>query len=124
MKEKSPEEKQLSLLRLQTVMIALILILILLAVLFLFGKVNEVMALVRQVDISEVNEAVTSLKTAAETLSQVDMEALNGGIRDLSSAAGNLGQLDFGKLTRFMDSLEDLSAQMDNVSSFFKAFMR
>ena len=124
MKEKSPEEKQLFLMKLQTAMIGLILILILAAVIFLAGRVNEVMETVRQVDISQVNKAVGSLKEAAETLSQVDMNALNSGIQDLSGAAEDLSQLDFQKLTRFMDSLEDLSTQMDAVSSFFKTFMR
>ena len=119
-----PMKQQLMLMRLQTILILLILILIALSAAFLFGKVSEVMAVVNGIDVQEINSAVTSLKTAADTLSEVDTGSLNSGIRDLSLAAEGLSQLDFQKLQSFMDSLETFSRQMDEISSFFSKFLK
>ena len=118
-----PNRQQLTLLRLQTVLILLILILIAVFVFFLLGKVNAVMAVVDQIDVQEINSAVTSLKTAADTLSQVDTASLNSGIQDLSLAAEDLSALDFQKLQSFMDSQESFSKQMDGISTFFSKFL-
>ena len=122
--QKTPQEKQLTMMKVQTLLVLLILILIALFVFFLIGKVNTAMAFVEQVDVDALNGAVTSLTAAADTLSKVDTESLNAGIRDLSSAAEGLGQLDFQKLGKFMDSLEVFSQQMDGISSFFSKFLK
>ena len=121
---KSPESQQLFLLRLQTFMIFLILLLMIGAVLFLVIKGNQVTALVESIDTVQLNDAVASLKTAADTLGTLDTETLNQGIADISAAAENLGQVDFQKLTDFMDSLETLGAQMELISGFFSGFLK
>ena len=122
--QKTPEQQQLFHLRLQTLMIFIILLLILAAVSFLLIKGNEIFTLVNRIDTGEINQAVSSLKTAADTLGSLDTEKLNAGIGDLSATAQNLSQLDFSKLEAFMDSLENLGNQMDAVSSFFGSFLR
>ena len=124
MNEKSPQDRQLLLMRLQTVMIALILILILGFVLFLAGKVTQVMGIVQQIDMVQVNGAVASLKSAADQLSQVDVETLNEGIQGISDAAGELSELDFQQLSGFLTSLEDLSKEIDGVSGLLKGLFR
>lgn len=122
--KKTTEQKQLFLLRLQTLMIFVILLLILSAVLFLFMKGNEISALVQSIDTAQINQAVGSLKTAADTLGALDTEKLNAGIGDLSATAENLSQLDFEKLESFMESMEGLGKQMDLISGFFGSFLK
>ena len=116
--------KQLFLLRLQTLMLFVILLLVLTAVLFLVIKGNEISALVHSIDTVQINEAVGSLKTAADTLGALDTEKLNAGIGDLTAAAENLRELDFEKLKNFMDSMEELGKQMDLISGFFGTFLK
>ena len=113
--KQSPEARQLRLIRLQTIMIACILVLILAFVLFLGLKVNTVMEVVEQLDVTQLNAAVASLKAAADKLAAVDIDSLNAGIQGLADAAGQLSQLDFEKLNTFMESLETLADWAETV---------
>ena len=123
-KTRTPEEKQLRLMRLQTAMLVLILLLIAALVFFVIGKVNTVVAMVQQVDVQQINDTVLSLKNAADNLGNVDMDSLNAAIGSLSDTAGQISRLDFQKLSDFMDSLDTLGEQMDGVSQFFSNFLR
>ncbi len=120
---KTPEEKQLQMMKIQTVMIAGILVLILAFVLFMAFKVNDIMAMAEQLDLDELNAAVSSLKSAADKLSAVDVDSLNSGIASLSETAGELSSLDFQKLNIFMNSLEGMSKEMDALTKVFKGFL-
>ena len=123
MKQKSPEEKKLFFLKLQTIFTCLILLLVAAGVIFLMVKVDSITDLAQMLDMGKVNGALGSLQEAADVMSEIDTAALNGGIEELAAASEKLGDLDFQKITKFMDSLEDLSVQMDRVTGFFKTFM-
>ena len=118
--KRTPEEQQLRMIKIQTVMIAAILVLVLVFVLVMVTKVSDVVAIVQQIDPEQINGAVASLRAAADRLASVDMDSLNSGIRGLSDAADELSTLDFEKLAGFMDSLETMGKQMDAVSNLFK----
>lgn len=121
---RTTEEKQLTLMRIQTGLLVGILILIALFVIFVLLAVQDGMDLLHQLDMGQLNAAVTSLKTAADKLSAVDIQSLNSAIGDLSMAAEDLSTLDFEKLAGFMDSLETMGKQMDAVSGFFQGFLK
>ena len=118
--EKTAAEKQLTWIRIQTLMIALILILVGLCVFVMVSNVAEVMNLVEEFDLEQLNDAVGSLKTAADKLAQVDVHSLNSGIQELADTAEKLSEVDVEQLISFMDSLEEMSAQMDSFSGIFK----
>ena len=71
------QEKQLRLMRLQTVLLAAILVLLAVAGLFLMKQVNDLSAVVAQVDMDSINRAIAGLETAAGSLSQLDAQMLN-----------------------------------------------
>lgn len=123
-KERTPEQKQLMMMKLQTAMIGLILLLILIFVLFLTVRVNDVMAILEQVDPVRLNQTAGSLKSAADQMAGMDVEALNAAISNIADAAGKLGDLDTQKLNSFMESLETLGTQMDRVSEVLKGLFR
>ena len=110
---KSPQEKQLTLMKIQLAATVGILVLILLFVLFCAVKLGGVAAQLQDLDLQQLNEAVASFKNAADNLARVDTEAINEGIQGLSDAAEQLEELDVTKLNRFMNSLDAVADQMD-----------
>ena len=106
------QEKQLKLLRLQTVLLVCILVILLAAGLFLVKQVMDLSAMVSRVDMEAINRTIADLETAAKGLSQLDAEVLNETVAALKIAAGNLGDVNMGSLN---DAVEALSGAADTL---------
>lgn len=147
-KEKTVEEQQLKMLKLQTGILTAMLVFFVILGIVLAGKavnvMNQAMGVMEQVqsldldtinstvvalqdaalelqnvDMETLNKAVGSLKGAAENLTAVDMEAINEGIRSLSEAANNLDGLDIKQLNALITSLDTVAARMEKTSAAF-----
>ena len=99
------QDKQLRLMRLQTVLLAAILVLLVVTGLFLMKQINDLSAVVAQVDMESINRNIAELETAAGSLSQLDAQVLNETVAALKIAAGNLGAVDMGSLNQAVDAL-------------------
>ena len=88
--DQTTQNKQLRLMQLQTLLLAAILILLAAAALFLTAQIRDVGELVQQLDMGEINSAITAMTAAAEDLSNVDVEALNQLVASLETVAANL----------------------------------
>jgi len=133
------QEKQLKLMRLQTILLVCILVLLLAAGLFLVKQVTQLGTVVARVDIDAINrtiaeletaaanlgeldaevldQTVEALKAAAENLGAVDMDSLNLAIASLSGAAENLKELDIASFNSLITSLETASANLEKATS-------
>lgn len=109
------QEKQLRLMRLQTVLLAAILVLLAVAGLFLMKQVNDLSAVVAQVDMDSINRAIAGLETAAGSLSQLDAQMLNETVAALRMAAGNLGAVDMGSLNQAVDALSGAAVTLKDL---------
>ena len=101
------QEKQLKLMRLQTILLVCILVILLAAGLFLVKQIQNLNAVVAQVDIQSINNTIAELETAAAGLSELDAEVLNETVAALKIAAGNLGNVDMGSLNQAVDALSE-----------------
>lgn len=138
------QKTQLTLMKIQTGLIAGVLVLLFAVGMFVVGQINTLMNTIdlnrvnatvaslqttaeklEEIDVKTIEGAIDSLKGAAENLSQTDIEAINEGIRSLSTAANNLNGLDVDEMNELIKSLETVAAQMEKTTSVFaKVFGR
>ena len=133
--EKNTQEKQLAMMRIQTLLLVCILVLLVISAVFLFGQFSRLTATVSQLDLDQVNrlveelsdvanqlsamdgaalnETVRSLQKAADNLTAVDMNSLNEAVNALSGAANTLKKLDIAGLNDLVASLETVAARLD-----------
>lgn len=143
--EKTVQQRQLSLMRVQSALLAAILVILLLAGIFLAGKISElqsVMDVIEQdvkaldmdalndavaalteaadqlaaVDVGRLNDTVAALKDAAKTLSEIDMKGINKAVTSLTEAANHLKDVDIGSLNSLVQSLETVASKLQKAT--------
>ena len=145
-RERTPEEKQLAMMRLQTVLLVCILLFLIIAGVALLGQFSQLTAAVAEVDLQQINElaaglsdladslnemdaaalneTVASLQKAADNLSAVDMQSLNEAVSALSGAANTLKKLDISGLNDLVASLEVAANKLESTTSAIAASRR
>lgn len=142
--EKTAQEKQLSLMRIQTGLLLGIFVLVLAAGVLLFtqfakinncfemietdlekldmdalnaavGAMTEAVDELSAVDMDTLNAAVASLKEAAEALSDVDMKTINDTVGSLRDAAGKLGAVDIKTLNDTVAALKNAANNLSDM---------
>lgn len=135
MNEEMREYQQLQLrqMRLQTTILALILVVCLVTGLFMTFQISGVVKKVDAIDLtglqevldpSELQEAVTAMKAAADALGDADMDAVNDGIRSLSDAADKLSSLDVERINSLINSLNTVAGKMESTSNMFSGLFK
>ena len=105
----------------KTVLLACILILLVVGFILLAAQFSEVKACLdtveqdlRQINVDEINAAVTALKEAAGLLADVDIDSLNGTITSLQSAADTLKDVDIDALNGLVGSLQTVAEKLQS----------
>ncbi len=120
--EKTVQERQLTLMRVQTALLALILVILLAAGVFVAREISELQSVmdvieqdVKALDMDAMNDAVSALTDAAKQFSFVDMDALNGAVRSLTEAADQLSSVDANTLNETVTALRDAAKMLSDV---------
>ena len=103
--EKTTQEKQLAMMRIQTLLLVCILVLLVISAVFLIGQFSRLTATVSQLDLDQVNRLVEELSDVANQLSAMDGAALNETVRSLQKAADNLTAVDMNSLNEAVNAL-------------------
>ena len=120
--EKTAQEKQLSLMRIQTGILFGIFVLILAAGVLLFtqfAKINNCFAMIEsdleKLDMDALNSAVEAMTEAVDELSDVDMDTLNAAVASLKEAAETLADVDMKTLNETVGSLREAADKLGAV---------
>ena len=118
----SPEAALLRHTRMQTIALYAILILLIFAVIFIavqFTSLRSCMDLIeadlRQLDMTEIGNAINALCDAADSFAGVDMESLNATVSALKDAADTLAGVNIQSLNRAVLALEDAAKNLGEV---------
>ena len=114
-------EKQLKLLRMQTIMTACILAIVLIAGIFAvkeFASLRSGMDMIEQkietLDVETLNDAIGAFTDAAEQFNSINMDEFNGTVESLQAAAENFGSVN---MERFNGTVESLQTAAENFGS-------
>ena len=127
---KDTKSQELTLMRIQTILIACILILLVVvgvAAAMKFQSIQTCIDTIQQsvetIDTDAFNQAVNALTDAANQFSKIDMDTLNETVAGLDSAAAELKGVDVASLNSLVSALESVATRLQNtvnaISGFF-----
>ncbi len=120
--EKQPKDPYLRQMHIQTALLAAILITILLLSLFAAVQFSSLRRTALSLE-TQIGNAVSSIKSAAEALSDVDVDGVNDAVSSLKEASQSLSKVDISSLNELVQSLGTVSSRLEkavnSLTSFF-----
>ena len=107
------QQKQLRLLRLQTILMAGILVLLLAAGAFLAVQAVRLNAVAQRLDMASVNRTIAGLEAAADSLSALDGEQMQQTVAALQTAAQHLSDVDMASLNEAISGAAENLKELD-----------